>query len=149
MIDCDVLQADGGTRTASVTGAMAAVAQAIAKLRQLGKLTVSPLGPFVAAVSADHVAERGADHAFDRDEGVVCGIAAVEEFGGGEIHADVARRMLVDRVIVMTARPGRIAAAIPIELPRPRDVGMVSTPAYGRYASQIRALIGDANQHTN
>ena len=57
--------------------------------------------------------------------------------------------LLGDRVIVMTARPGRIAAEIPIDLPRPRDVAMVSTPAYGRYASQIRALIGDAHHHTS
>ena len=52
LVDCDVLQADGGTRTASVTGAMVAVALAVAKLRQAGKLETSPLGPFVAAVSA-------------------------------------------------------------------------------------------------
>lgn len=51
MIDCDVLQADGGTRTASITGAMVAVAQAVAKLRSKGVLKVSPLETFVAAVS--------------------------------------------------------------------------------------------------
>ena len=52
LIDCDVLQADGGTRTASVTGAMVAAAQAVAKLRSSGKLAQSPMGLFVAAVSA-------------------------------------------------------------------------------------------------
>jgi NitT/TauT family transport system ATP-binding protein len=57
--------------------------------------------------------------------------------------------LLGDRVIVMTARPGRIAAEIPIDLPRPRDVGMVSTSAYGRYASRIRALIADVHQHVS
>lgn len=51
MVDCDVLQADGGTRTASITGAMVAVAQALAKLRRDGKLEVSPFGTFVAAIS--------------------------------------------------------------------------------------------------
>ena len=50
-IDCDVLQADGGTRTASITGAMVAVALAIAKLKSTGKITTSPLSTFVAAVS--------------------------------------------------------------------------------------------------
>jgi len=50
-IDCDVLQADGGTRCASVTGAMVALADAIAKLRAGGLLAVDPLGDFVAAVS--------------------------------------------------------------------------------------------------
>jgi len=52
LVDCDVLQADGGTRTASVTGAMVAVGLAVAKLLRDGKLSASPLGPFVAAISA-------------------------------------------------------------------------------------------------
>ena len=51
MIDCDVLQADGGTRTASITGAMVALALAVQKLKAQGKLTADPLGPYVAAVS--------------------------------------------------------------------------------------------------
>ncbi len=51
LIDCDVLQADGGTRTASITGAMVALALAVAKLKAQGKLTQDPLGPYVAAVS--------------------------------------------------------------------------------------------------
>jgi ribonuclease PH len=51
MIDCDVLQADGGTRTASITGAMVAVALAVNTLMLKGKLSASPLGPFVAAIS--------------------------------------------------------------------------------------------------
>jgi ribonuclease PH len=50
-IDCDVLQADGGTRCASVTGAMVALADAVAKLRADGLLAVDPLKDFVAAVS--------------------------------------------------------------------------------------------------
>ncbi|MGH7484283.1 MAG: ABC transporter ATP-binding protein [bacterium] len=49
--------------------------------------------------------------------------------------------LLADRVFVMTARPGRIAACIPIELPRPRDLDMVSTHEYARYAEEIRNLI--------
>ena len=50
-LDCDVLQADGGTRTASITGAMVALTCAIAKLIREGKLLVSPLRHQVAAVS--------------------------------------------------------------------------------------------------
>jgi ribonuclease PH len=50
-IDCDVLQADGGTRTAAITGAFVAAQDAVNKLIAEGKLTASPiLGP-VAAVS--------------------------------------------------------------------------------------------------
>ena len=50
-IDCDVIQADGGTRTASITGAYVAVADAVAWLVREGKLTVSPLRDHVAAIS--------------------------------------------------------------------------------------------------
>ena len=50
-IDCDVIQADGGTRTASVTGAFVALHDAAAKLEQRGLISQSPLRDFVAAVS--------------------------------------------------------------------------------------------------
>ncbi len=50
-LDCDVLQADGGTRTASITGAMVALTCAISKLIRDGKLLASPLRHQVAAVS--------------------------------------------------------------------------------------------------
>ncbi len=51
-IDCDVLQADGGTRTASITGACVAVAVAFNRLLEKGKLTQQPLKKKVAAISA-------------------------------------------------------------------------------------------------
>lgn len=50
-IDCDVLQADGGTRCASITGGMVALADALAGLQKNGKLAASPLKHFIAAVS--------------------------------------------------------------------------------------------------
>lgn len=50
-IDCDVLQADGGTRCASITGACVAVADAVAWCRAKGLVTGEPLREFVAAVS--------------------------------------------------------------------------------------------------
>jgi ribonuclease PH len=50
-VDCDVLQADGGTRTASITGAFVALALAVNKLIAAGKLSASPLLAPVAAVS--------------------------------------------------------------------------------------------------
>lgn len=50
-IDCDVIQADGGTRTASITGAYVALHDAISKLLASGKLTESPLKQAVAAIS--------------------------------------------------------------------------------------------------
>jgi ribonuclease PH len=51
MIDCDVLQADGGTRTASITGAYVACALACQKLQRAGKISRSPFKGEVAAVS--------------------------------------------------------------------------------------------------
>jgi ribonuclease PH len=50
-VDCDVLQADGGTRTAAITGSYVALALAIRRLTQEGKLTENPLLSAVAAVS--------------------------------------------------------------------------------------------------
>ena len=50
-IDCDVLQADGGTRTASITGSFVALAEAFGKLQDKGELSDSPLIDSVAAVS--------------------------------------------------------------------------------------------------
>ena len=50
-IDCDVLQADGGTRTAAITGAYVALADAVAVLQEAGVVPGNPLLPPVAAVS--------------------------------------------------------------------------------------------------
>ena len=51
LIDCDVLQADGGTRTAAITGAFVAAQDAVAWLMAQGRLAASPVRDFVAAVS--------------------------------------------------------------------------------------------------
>jgi ribonuclease PH len=51
VLDCDVLQADGGTRTAAITGAYVALADAVSHLRGVGALTGEPLTGSVAAVS--------------------------------------------------------------------------------------------------
>ncbi len=51
-IDCDVLEADGGTRTASITGGFVALCCAVNKLMQQGKLQESPITHQIAAVSA-------------------------------------------------------------------------------------------------
>ncbi|MBU4518342.1 MAG: ribonuclease PH [Gammaproteobacteria bacterium] len=50
-LDCDVLQADGGTRTASITGAFVAAHDAVSKLLAEGKVTTSPIKGHVAAIS--------------------------------------------------------------------------------------------------
>ncbi len=50
-LDCDVIQADGGTRTASITGACVALGLAMQKLVEAGTLSAAPLRDFVAAIS--------------------------------------------------------------------------------------------------
>jgi ribonuclease PH len=50
-LDCDVLQADGGTRTAAITGAFVAAQDAVSKLLAQGKLRVTPIRGHVAAIS--------------------------------------------------------------------------------------------------
>src|SRR5512147_1390254 len=58
VLDCDVLQADGGTRTAAITGAYVALADAVEWLRQRGALKGEPLVRSVAAVSVGAVGEE-------------------------------------------------------------------------------------------
>jgi ribonuclease PH len=67
-LDCDVLQADGGTRTASITGAFVAMAEAIGRMRKAGMLATDPIRQHVAAVSCgivDGVAVLDLDYAED------------------------------------------------------------------------------------
>ena len=79
VIDCDVLQADGGTRTAAVTGGYLALADAIGWLRGRGKLKGNPLVASVAAVSVGIVNGEPRldlcyeeDSAAETDMNVVC-----------------------------------------------------------------------------
>ncbi|KPC53692.1 ribonuclease PH [Amantichitinum ursilacus] len=57
VIDCDVIQADGGTRTASITGAFVALTDAINGLIADGKLTESPIREHIAAISVGVVGD--------------------------------------------------------------------------------------------
>ena len=57
-VDCDVIQADGGTRTAAITGAFVAVADAIIKLYKDGVIEETPIKDFVAAVSVGIVGDQ-------------------------------------------------------------------------------------------
>ncbi len=77
-LDCDVLQADGGTRTASITGAFVAAQDAVGKLLASGKIPKSPITAQVAAISVGIVQgtplldlEYTEDSACDTDMNVV------------------------------------------------------------------------------
>lgn len=68
LVDCDVLQADGGTRTAAVTGGYVAVVLALRRLREQGALAALPLKRAVAAVSVGVVAgELALDLCYEED----------------------------------------------------------------------------------
>jgi len=56
-------------------------------------------------------------------------------------HSIAEAVFLADRVVTMTARPGRVAEVVTIDLPRPRDLALMNTPEFGRYVSHIRALL--------
>ena len=83
MLDCTVLQADGGTRTASVTGAYVALALAIHDLLGSGKLKVSPLITPVAAVSVGLVnGQAMLDLAYVEDSVADADVNVVQTLGG-------------------------------------------------------------------
>ncbi len=67
-IDCDVIQADGGTRTASITGAFVAMGQAMTRMVESGALSVAPIRDYVAATSVGIVdGEAMLDLAYEED----------------------------------------------------------------------------------
>jgi len=67
-IDCDVIQADGGTRTASITGAFVALALALEKMRERDMIKTIPLADYVAAISVGIVdGESLLDLAYEDD----------------------------------------------------------------------------------
>ena len=81
-IDCDVLQADGGTRTASITGGCVAAALACQALVQAGKVSETPLARMVAAVSVGMVEGRPVldlDYIEDKDAAVDFNVVLTDE----------------------------------------------------------------------
>jgi ribonuclease PH len=95
-LDCDVLQADGGTRTAAITGAYVALVQACERLVRRGSIAASPLHGQVAAVSVGIVAgvpvldlDYAEDSQAETDMNVVMnnGGAFIEIQGTAEGHA--------------------------------------------------------------
>lgn len=67
-LDCDVIQADGGTRTASITGAFVALGLAMSKLVEAGTLSAAPIRDYIAAISVGIVeGEVLLDLAYEED----------------------------------------------------------------------------------
>ncbi|CAN5898956.1 ribonuclease PH [soil metagenome] len=94
-IDCDVLQADGGTRTASVTGGAVALYDACAVIVRRAKLRRSPFREFVAAVSAGVVGGRpllDLDYSEDSRADVDLNVVALASGGFIEVQGTGERR---------------------------------------------------------
>ena len=87
ILDCDVLQADGGTRTAAITGACAALAIALGKLLAAGTLKQSPLREMVAATSVGIVDGRVLlDLAYEEDARAEVDMNVVMTASGGLVE---------------------------------------------------------------
>ena len=86
-LDCDVLQADGGTRTASITGAFVAAHDAVSQLLGQGLLSESPIRDFVAAVSVGMVDGRPLlDLDYPEDSGCETDMNVVMTGSGGFVE---------------------------------------------------------------
>jgi ribonuclease PH len=82
-IDCDVIQADGGTRTASITGAFVALALALEKMRERDMIRTIPLFDYVAAISVGIVdGEPLLDLAYEDDSRAEVDMNIVKTGGG-------------------------------------------------------------------
>ena len=87
ILDCDVLQADGGTRTAAITGACTALAIALGKLVEAGTLKQSPLREMVAATSVGIVDGRVLlDLAYEEDARAEVDMNVVMTASGGLVE---------------------------------------------------------------
>ncbi len=87
ILDCDVLQADGGTRTAAITGACAALAIALGKLQKAGTIKQSPMREMVAATSVGVVDGRVLlDLAYEEDSRAEVDMNVVMTASGGLVE---------------------------------------------------------------
>ncbi|TMH31422.1 MAG: ribonuclease PH [Betaproteobacteria bacterium] len=107
-LDCDVIQADGGTRCASITGACVALHDAVAWCKSLGLVSGEPLKDFVAAVSVGVIGNRVLlDLDYAEDSGCDTDMNVVMTGSGGfvEIQATAERAPLMrgemDRLIAL------------------------------------------------
>jgi ribonuclease PH len=109
-LDCDVLQADGGTRCAAITGAYVALALACAALREKGQLAASPLTGSVAAVSCgmvDGEARLDLDYGEDSNAEVDANVVMTGDGGLVEVQATAERTPLsrahLDELLALAA----------------------------------------------
>ena len=118
-LDCDVLQADGGTRCASITGAMVALADAVRFLKEKGLVAGEPLKDFVAAVSVGLVGgEARLDLDYEEDSGGDTDMNVVMTGSGGFVEiqgtaeGEPFTRAQMDALVTLAAKGiGELVAA--------------------------------------
>ena len=138
-VDCDVIQADGGTRTASVTGGYVAMALAMAKLQKEGRLRKPTLSDLLAAISVGIVENRPVldlDYVEDSAAAVDMNVVGLSDGSYVEVQGDGGEPALHPRRAGPAARPGRL-----------RDRAADRRPARGdreparRPAPQMKTLV--------
>jgi len=125
-IDCDVIQADGGTRTASITGAFIALADAVKDSRDKGLIVVNPIRDFLSAVSV----------------GIVAGTPVLDLCYKEDSTA------FVDMNIVMTGRGGLVevqgtAEGEPFSRAQLDELMVLATDGMGQLFAKQKELLGD------
>ncbi len=120
ILDCDVLQADGGTRTAAITGACTALALALGKLQAAGTLKESPLRQMVAATSVGIVDGRVLlDLAYEEDSRAEVDMNVVMTGGGRfiEVQATAEHKPFDDAQMaeLLTLARGGIADLVELQ----------------------------------
>lgn len=109
-VDCDVLQADGGTRTASITGASVAIALACNKLVSEGKLPKTPVSRRIAAVSVGVLASEvllDLDYPEDRDAEVDLNLVMTGELEFIELQASGEENVFNEHQLAQMLEYGR------------------------------------------
>lgn len=130
-VDCDVLEADGGTRTASVTGGMVALAIALDAMLRKGQITAPPIVDLVAAVSAgvvDGANRLDLDYVEDRDAEMDLNVVATSRGDIVELQATAERtavpRAAVDALVTLGLEGVRALAAKQTEALTSRGVDL-------------------------
>ena len=126
VVDCDVLQGDGGTRTASVTGGFVALVIALRKLVAAGKLEKLPVSTYVAAVSA----------------GIVDNVPMLD------LRYQEDSRAMVDLNCVMTAEGGIIelqgtGEGRPFTMAEQQELIALCRKGIGELTAKQKALLGE------
>jgi ribonuclease PH len=110
-VDCDVLQADGGTRTASITGAYVALVDAVAAMRRRGQLKTNPIHGQVAAVSVGiHAGAPVLDLDYIEDSACECDMNVVMNEAGhfievqGTAEGHAFRRDELDKLLDLASK---------------------------------------------